>query len=254
MAGFSFIFCALLALPLWAETSIPSRYTELLDYVQPGPDQGESNTCLFVSSTGAMELIANKKEGIRHPKPYGKYDLSESYLINAPDYPSTALIEYELPVLRFNWGYGIHISEWDYSAWDGNYENQTVWNYRDYKNMKKTPLPKVATVPLFVVGNRWSTNVLDESHITQIKEALWKYKSPVIVNYNDDGYWHVILIVGYDDNLPGTCYDPSVPAHECEKDIGSFYVRDSFGIPVEVRDYDWFKYTGNAAVVVTEAK
>jgi hypothetical protein len=47
---------------------------------------------------------------------------------------------------------------------------------------------------------------LDENDIQKVKEALVKYQSPVIVNYNDDYYWHVILIVGYDDKLKGDCY------------------------------------------------
>ena len=81
-----------------------------------------------------------------------------------------------------------------------------------------------------------------------IKDALWKYKSPVLINYNDEDYWHVILIVGYDDRIPGACYDTD--PKECEGDIGSFYVRDSFGVRVELRDYDWFRVKGNAAFVV----
>lgn len=239
---------------LWGR-EIPTRYTELLDYVQPAPDQGESSTCLFVGSTGAMELIANKKEGIKHPRPYGKYDLSESFIIHAPIHSAQNKYDFEVPVLKFNKGFGIHISDWDYTAWKGNYENNSVWSYRDWSGMKKIDLPKVETIPLFVRGNRWSTGVLNDSHVQQIKEALWKYKSPVLVNYNDDGYWHVILIVGYDDQLPGTCYDPAVPLAECNQDdVGSFFVRDSFGIPVEVRDYDWFRLMGNAAFVVKEAQ
>jgi len=62
----------------------PSSYTELLDYVQEAPDQGDTNTCLYVASTGAMELIANKEAGIKNPQPFGKYDLAESFVYNAP--------------------------------------------------------------------------------------------------------------------------------------------------------------------------
>lgn len=231
---------------------LPSKYTELLKYVQPGPDQGETGTCLFVASTGAMELIANKKEGIKNPQPYGKYDLSESYLINARVWSSGKSF-WEEAFLRFNWGYGIHIDDWPYDGWNDQQEDQTVWNSRTIANMRKVQLPKVETIRLFIHGNRWSTRVLDDSHIQQIKEALWKYKSPILANYNDDGFWHVITIVGYDDNLPGNCYDKT-PEAECADDVGSFYVRDSFGIPIEVRDYDWFRIKGNAAFVTKEAQ
>lgn len=228
----------------------PSSYTELLDYVQEAPDQGETNTCLYVASTGAMELIANKANGIKNPVPYGPFDLAESFVINAPDTVTKSF--FETPVLRFNKGHGIHIKDWGYEAWSGRLINNTVWNrHPTQSQLPKIALPEIETIKLFHVGkNRWSTYVLNDEHIEQIKEALWKYKSPIIVNYNDEGYWHVILIVGYDDSIPGECYDTD--PKECEGDTGAFYVRDSFGIKVELRDYDWFRVKGNGAAVVKQ--
>ena len=225
----------------------PSSYTELLDYVQEAPDQGDTNTCLFVASTGAMELIANKANGIKNPKPFGAFDLAESFVMNTSDTVTKSFIE--TPVLRFNNGYGIHIKDWPYEAWTGTAVNYSVWNrHPNYSRLPRITFPVVETIKLFQFGNRWSTYVLNDSHVEQIKEALWTHKSPIIINYNDEDYWHVILIVGYDDNLPGECYDTD--PKECEGNIGSFYVRDSFGIKVELRDYDWFKVKGNAAAVV----
>lgn len=238
-----------LSLALFSTTAFarPSSYTELLDYVQESPDQGETNTCLFMASTGAMELIANKVHGIKKPVPYGPYDLAESFVISAPSTEYKSFLE--TPVLSFNNGFGIHVKDWAYEAWNGSAINYGVW-YRpeNYSSLPKVILPAIETVKLFQIGGRWSTDVLEDSHIEQIKEALWKYKSPIIVNYNDEDYWHVILIVGYDDNVPGECYDTD--PKECEDDIGSFYIRDSFGIKVELRDYDWFRVKGNAAVVI----
>lgn len=229
----------------------PSSYTELLDYVQEAPDQGDTNTCLFVASTGAMELIANKENGIKNPKPYGPFDLSESYVMWAKDTYQKSFIE--TPVLRFNNGYGIHVKDWGYEAWNQTRVNQSVWSkHPQFLTLPRLPLPEVETIKLFQFGNRWATRVLKQDHVEQVKEALWKYKSPIIINYNDEGYWHVILIVGYDDNLPGECYDTD--PKECESDIGSFYIRDSFGIKVELRDYDWFRVKGNAAAVVKAKK
>ena len=225
----------------------PESYTELLDYLQEAPNQGKTKSCLFVASTGAMELIANKENGIKDPQPYGIFDLSESFVINAKNTVVKAF--FETPVLRFNNGYGIHIKDWPFEAWNGTLENKDVWkNHPRLSTLPKISLPQVETIKLFQYGDKWSTHVLNDQHIEQIKEALWKYKSPVIINYNDERYWHVILIVGYDDTLPGECYDTD--PKECEDDIGSFYVRDSFGVKVELRDYDWFRVKGNAAAVV----
>jgi C1A family cysteine protease len=237
---------------LTAMARLPLYHKELLPFVQMAPDQGETSTCLFMASTGAMELIANKKHNIRRPVPNGPYDLSEAYAIHGNNHEIAGKYFWEVPVLKFNHGYGIHTSKWPVSAWSGNWEDQTIWKWQDSSAMKKVKVPKVETIPLFVIGNKYSTNVLDKSHIQQIKQALVKYDAPVLVNYVDDDYWHVVLIVGYDDRLPGTCYE--VEDIDCEKDLGSFFVRDSFGLGVEVRDYDWFRMQGNAAFVVKEAK
>ncbi len=182
---------------------IPQRYTELLPYVQRAPDQGETNACLFMASTGAMELIANKKYDIKNPVPNGTYDLAESFLINAPGHPSgNGKYFWEQAVLKFNIGYGISAADWPFDAWDGPYEDMTPWSYENWSVFKKIQLPKIETIPLFILGNKWSTNILNDGHIKTIKEALFKYQSPILVNYNDNYFWHVVLIVGYDDNMP----------------------------------------------------
>jgi C1A family cysteine protease len=232
-------------------SSRPLAYTALLDYVQPAPDQGETAICMFMASTGAVELLANKKNKIRHPVYNGPFDLSESYLIYAPDISDA----YEKPerqraVLRFNSGFGIHNSDWPFDAWVGNQINNQVWSWRDTSQMKRVSVPQVETIDLFSFSNIYATHVLNDSHIELIKNALWDYQSPVVVNYVDDNFWHMILIVGFDDNLPGECYE--LRPEDCKTTPGAFYIRDSFGVPIEIRDYDWFKIMGNAAFVVKE--
>lgn len=228
----------------------PLRYTELLDYVQPAPDQGETNTCMFMSSTGAVELLANKKAGIINPVPMGPFDLSESYPIYAASFAPSGKSWHEDVAYRFN-GSAIHNKEWPYKAWlDDGSINYGVWEWRDSSAMPKVNVPLVETIRLFIKGKKYATNVLGNQDIQNIKEALVQYRSPVLINYNDDSYWHMILIVGFDDELQGDCYE--ISEKECSETRGSFYVRDSGGVPVEVRDYDWFKIKGNAAFVVKE--
>lgn len=232
--------------------ALPARYTELLDYVQEAPDQGDTKTCLYVASTGAMELIANKHFDVKNPQQFGKYDLAESFAIHAPKLGAQNKYMWEVPVLKFNRGYGIHINDWPYEPWNNTDASDSAWTWRSWESLPKVTLPKVETEKLFVFGNRWSTNVLNQTHVEKIKEALVKNRAPVLINYNDTGYWHVILVVGYDDNLPGTCFQ--ISAEECGEKKGAFYVRDSFGIPYELRDYDWFRVKVNAAFVVREKK
>lgn len=237
------LFSLLLSSQVWAR---PSSYIELLDYLQEAPDQGETNSCLYVASTGAMELIANKVNGIKNPQPYGPFDLAESFLMSAPEVSQKSFIENE--VLKFNKKGGILVKDWPYEAWRKSFINDVWARPANYSKLPRIQLPEVETIKLFKFPDRWSTHVLKESHVELIKESLWKYKSPIIINYNDEHYWHVILIVGYDDHLPGECYDTD--PKECEGTVGSFYVRDSFGVKVEVRDYDWFRIKANAAAVV----
>jgi hypothetical protein len=241
-----------LGLLSFSAMALPERYTELLDYVQEAPDQGDTGTCLFVASTGAMELIANKHHNITNPLPFGKYDLAESFLIHAPATVTKGKYMWEVPVLKFNNGFGINVNDWPYDPWDDTDTSSEVWNYRSWENLPKVKLPPVETIPLFVIGTRWSTNVLTDEHLTKIKDALVTHRSPVMVNINDSGYWHVILIVGYDDTVPGSCFE--ITPEECGERKGAFYVRDSFGIPFELRDYDWGKIKINAAFVVKEKK
>lgn len=229
-------------------TSFPTQYTELLSYVQQAPDQGETNTCLFVANTGAIELLANKKAKIKNPQIGGTYDLSESFIMwKRNPSPAQKSSFYDSPVLRFN-GEGIHIKHWPFEAWINGRVNKSVWyRHPQMDLLPRITLPQVETLQLFQFGRKWTTRVLQDEHIEMIKKALIQYRSPILVNYNDEGYWHVVLIVGFDDHQVGTCYD--TPQEECRGE-GSFYVRDSFGVKVELRDYDWFRVKGNAAFVV----
>lgn len=80
-----------------------------------------------------------------------------------------------------------------------------------------------------------------------MKKTMAEKKAPLIVNYNDDGYWHVVLIVGYNDRTKGSCYE--LEKTECNQ-RGAFAVRDSDGKRYEWRAYNWFLKYGNAAAVV----
>jgi C1A family cysteine protease len=246
------LLLVLMAPPKSFARTLPSKYTELLAYVQPAPDQGDTNTCWFMASTGAMELLLNKKDHITNPKISGKNDLSESFLIWQDDYieranrPEHFIQEV---VLRFNYGEAIHQSAWPFHAYrrDGS-TNSEVWSrHPDFEQLPRLKVPPLKTDLLFARGKKYATYVLKPEDVEKVKETLVKTSSPVIINYNEDGYWHVILIVGYDDHLKGECYE--ITPQECNP-MGSFYVRDSNGKHYEARAYNWFLYKANAAASV----
>lgn len=251
MKYLSLVLLIVAASPLYAR-NLPSRYTELVKYVQPAPDQGETNTCWFMASTGAMELLLNKRDNLKNQKKNSKNDLAESFLIWQKDYwdkETNPQHFIEEVVIRFNHGVAIHNSVWPYYAYyDDGTDNMEVWNrHPDYVSLPRIEVPKLKTTYLFARGKKYATYVLKPEDVTAVKEALVKHKSPIIINYNDDGYWHVVLIVGYDDKKKGACYE--LEEDECAKK-GAFYVRDSNGKKFELRDYNWFLYKANAAAVV----
>lgn len=245
----SLLLILLVSSPLLA--ALPVRYNELLPYVQQAPDQGETNTCLFQASTGAMELLLNRRDGIRKPKINGKNDLAESFLIWQYNYNDDAPVysHIQSAVKNFNWGEAVLNKDWPFVAYnsDGT-DSMEAWNkHPDFDNLPRITVPKVTTELLFSRGKKYATYVLKDEDVIAVKEALVKYKSPIIINYNDDDYWHVVLIVGYDDKVKGQCYE--IENEECNKS-GSFYVRDSNGKRFEARAYNWFLYRANAAAVV----
>lgn len=237
--------------------ALPSSYKELLDFVQPAPNQAESNTCLFVASTGALELLLNKRDNIRLPITNGVHDLSESFLIfqnNYSDrrYPAQHFIQ--STVMKFNHGKAIHNTVWPFVALnsDGT-TNYTVWNrHPQYYTLPSVKVPSVKTSLLFNRGRKWARYVLNPADVVTVKNALVKSQAPVIINYVDEGYWHVVLIVGYDDEAEGECYEVDRP-EDCNRK-GVFFVRDSFGIAYEerydARAYSWFLANANAAAQV----
>ncbi len=227
--------------------SLPSEYTELNDFVVPAPNQGETNTCLFQASTGVMELLLSKRLNIRNPQPLGETDLSERYLISESS-SSRSRSWFEDAFLKFDSGEAFLQKTVPFFAFtrDGDINN-AVWNVPgSFDTAARVRLPKIDTEFLFAVGNKYSRNVLSEMHVTKIKQALIKYRSPIIAVGNDTDYWHVTVITGYDDNKVGDCYE--LQEGTCRAK-GMFYVRDSFGIRLEERSYDWLVRRGNAAAV-----
>ena len=228
--------------------ALPSKFTELNDYVIAAPNQGQVNTCLFMASTGAMEVLLNKKMGIRNPKPLGETDISERYTIS--EKPSDRSKSwFEDAFLKFDSGVAVLSRDVPFESFTETGEiNTDVWN--DPGTLDAAPkikLPKVETVSLFSVGTKYSKGVLDESHVAQVKEALVKYQSPIITVGNDEEFWHVVLITGYDDNISGECYE--LDSKVCQGKKGAFWVRDSFGTRLEPRSYEWFIRRQNSAAV-----
>src|SRR5688572_25636062 len=83
MESRSFLWTFLLMAPFFSfvvlasDPGLPSSYTELIQYTIPSPDQGKSGSCLYMASTGAMEILLNKSLGLQSPPINGNTDLAE---------------------------------------------------------------------------------------------------------------------------------------------------------------------------------
>lgn len=249
MKLFSTGFILLVSINAWAQNPdlLPSRYTELNDYVLEAPNQGQVNTCLFMAATGAMEILLSKQLGIRHPEVNGPTDLSERYTISEKS-SSRSRTWFEDAFLKFDSGEAILNRDVPFEAFDEEGDiNYSVWNMpSEFYSAPRIKLPKIDTVHLFSF-NKYSRGVLNQDHLRQVKEAMIQYQSPIISVGNDEDYWHVTVIVGYDDFIEGDCYE--LDSKICRGKKGALWVRDSFGTRLEARSYEWFLRRQNSAAV-----
>ena len=231
---------------------LPSHYTELNDYVIEAPNQGQVNTCLFMGATGAMEILLNKKMGIHHPEVNGPTDISERYTISEA-FSSRSRSWFEDAFLKFDSGEAVLTRDMPFESFTENGDiNYDVWNVpSNFYTAPRIQLPKVETVFLFSF-DKYSRGVLDSTHLQKVKEALVKYQSPIITVGNDEDYWHVTVIVGFDDRIQGDCYE--LDSKICQGKKGAVYVRDSFGTRLEARSYEWFLRRQNSAAVAMLAE
>lgn len=228
----------------------PQSHTSLLPYVQEAPDQGDTATCLYQGTTGAVELLLNQKYNIRYPKKNDIFDISERFAISHRTKSTGHWIEMVIP--RFNNGWTIHNENLPFIAYsaDGS-KNKRVWKRpRNFYQLPRMDLDiEVKSEKIFAYGkNRYSKYVVQKGDIEKVKKALNDNNAPVLINYNHNGWWHVVNIVGYDDHAKGECL--YTPEHECSGE-GAFYVRDSLGKKTHLRAYDWFRVNANTAYSIT---
>jgi hypothetical protein len=245
----SVVLLASALLNLNSASAFPARYTELNDYVIAAPNQGQVNTCLFMAATGAMEILLNRRAGVKNPKSHSDFDLSERYTISENPSPIRSRSWFEDAFLKFDSGVAVRARDLPFESFDedGNID-ESVWNTpQAFETAPRIVLPKVDTVFLFSVGNKYSRGVLNQSHLDQVKAALLRYRSPIIAVGNDEDFWHVTVITGYDDTIEGDCYE--LDSKVCRGKKGALFVRDSFGTRLEARSYEWFLRRQNSAAV-----
>jgi hypothetical protein len=197
--------------------SFNGGFNKLLPYVSLSPYQQGAGSCLFMSHTGAVELLL----GQRLKK---KVKLSERYFMNL----EKAGIGEELmknwrtdTILRLNATKKFYLNK-DFKFGKGFYKTSnnkriysdqndpkasygTKWNWVvDLESLEKpsiTPihLPYMGRIVLFAdpAQNQWNVGTAPKNIVKKVTMAIKKKMAPVEVIYNHHGFWHAVLIVGY---------------------------------------------------------
>lgn len=192
-------------------------FNDLLPFVVPAPYQDNAGSCLFMSHTGAVEILLNKKTK-------RITDLSERYFMNLQ---KSGVGESEISnwrtdtIFRLNqtnkiytnqnfrfskgWyktknGTRVQAKEEEKGAFYGTRYNWII----DLKSLSKTPSIKVPELEREVIfadpaQNQWNVGTAPNDIVARVKNALKKNKAPVVVIYNHVGFWHANIIVGYND-------------------------------------------------------
>ncbi len=208
----------------WDSSGHDSAETSLVDFVLPAPNQEEGGTCLFMATTGTVELLLNQRLQRHHSEALldGPTDISERFLINASYNHSARNWRTDTGYLFNKEGGALLNRTYRYTkGWSRQDDGQwvratpgepgaifgTEYNWiDDYSASLQQKLVEIPTLErdlLFVdpEHNQWNVGIMDESVITAIKRKLLQ-KRPVTFIYNHYGYWHAAIIVGFDDNAP----------------------------------------------------
>jgi len=205
------------------ESDFIGGMNDLLPYIVSSPDQENAGSCLFMSHTGITEVLINK---IQNRTGEQRIDLSERYLMNL----SKAGIGSDLignwktdTIYRLN-KTGINFENQDFPYLKGWYktvngtrvfaeanENGAYYGVRanwviaiDQANSRMAiNMPKFSREVLFAdpSGNRWNVATAPSDIVNKVKNALETRKSPVLVIYNHTGFWHAVMVTGYNDSV-----------------------------------------------------
>ncbi|EQC44335.1 hypothetical protein [Bacteriovorax sp. Seq25_V] len=203
-------------------------FNDLLPYIMPVPDQEDAGSCLYMSLTGTMEWWNNYLNDLTGDQ---RQDLSERYYMalmkesigqsrisnwrtdnieRVNEYSKLALNKqypYTKSYFKYNDdGDRIHTSKDDEKADYG-----TSYNWISYKKEVDAKFDhELVTLPKFnrdVIyadpnKNQWAVASAPKDIVSQIKHALVTNKAPVNVIYTHHGFWHAVIIVGFNDHAP----------------------------------------------------
>ena len=198
----------------------------LVDHVFASPNQFDAGSCIFMATTGSMEVLLNQHADPGTIDYLGDTDLSERFLMTAYNAVPDARVEYFLTDLVHAYNYlGGSMLDRDYPFQAGYIEDtfngvvesgpmdpdayfSAYYSWLDLRpegwEEMMVETPRAARTVIFVDPDRdqnsyWAVALGDDEVVEQIKYELRTKRAPVMVVYNHYLYWHADIIVGYDD-------------------------------------------------------
>lgn len=199
---------------------LPPTFDALVPLVQACPDQDEAGSCLYMALTGAAEMALAQANPAATRVHDGDLDLSERFLMNAGSRHAVAnWLTDSIQVFNLAGG---GLRNRDYRFTKGFYEAEgddlrpsaagaagasygTRFNWIDGLTpdllARRIDLPRMDRRVVYEDPNhdQWATGRLADGHVEEVKRLLVSTRRPVQVLYNHFGYWHCVLVVGYDD-------------------------------------------------------
>ena len=201
----------------------------LIDYVIASPNQLDAGSCLFMTTTGAMELLIHQHTDMSTVEYNGDTDLSERFLMAAyQDVPSDDMRWWLTDTVYTYNHFGGSMLNRDYpftagyvretssgrvvpcEAGDDGAYISCSYNWFDERpsgwqdQLVNTP-PVERTIayadPDRNDSTQWNVGLMDDEDIEKIKYMLRTRQAPIVIIYNHYLYWHADIIVGYDDTV-----------------------------------------------------
>lgn len=200
-------------------------FGELVPFVLRSPHQQEAGSCLYMSLTGAAEFWLSVLQTDQSRLPDGPLDLSERFTMNLTGTKSNlaGVKNWKTDSIYLFNNFGASVLNTSYRFTKGWVKKSPAGRYiranpqepgaqygtrynwinesesLDYTSL--VPLPKFEREVLFADpdSNQWNVAVMPHDIVDKIKSALLTRRAPVHVIYNHYGYWHAVLIVGFDD-------------------------------------------------------
>ena len=211
-----------------ATLSTYNGFNKLLPYVLGSPVQEGAGSCLYMTLTGVAEWWLAKRQPSQSRAIDGPIDLSERYFMNIAGVheDESGVTNWKLDSMQHLNRAGGSMLNRDYRYTKGWYKEVddeempyvesskddegskygTEFNWIDHRDRITKPqveLPHFDRRVLFAdpASNQWNVAVAPDDIVNQVKKALRKHRSPINVIYNHYGYWHAVMIVGFDDQI-----------------------------------------------------